>query len=103
MTPEARVTVVKDMAVTHAEFARGIGRLVPARGNGRDPATGSPVMQIPWSGGVVEVNLEPETTRRLGMMSIPRTRVVLTFTGLSREERDDFIQQFDRRFQRGGG
>lgn len=103
MTPEARVTVVKDMAVTHAEFARGIGRLVPTRGTGRDSAAGSPVLQIPWRGGVVEVRLGPETTRRLGMMSIPRTRVVLTFTGLSGGERDDFIRQFDRRFQRGGG
>jgi hypothetical protein len=103
VTSEAAVTVVKDMAVTHAEFARGIARLLPARATGRDSPPDNPLLQFPWSGGMVEVHLGPEAVRRLGMMAIPTTRVVLVFKGLNADERREFIRQFDLRFQRGGG
>ena len=61
------------------------------------------MLRFPWGRGAIEVRLAPESARRLGMIVLPQTSVTLTFLGLSQAERERFIAQFDRRFQRGGG
>ena len=52
-------------------------------------------------GGVITVS--PLPPRRLGLVEIQRSRVTLAFHGLDAGERDGFLRQFDRAFQRGGG
>lgn len=91
--------VVKDMALTEAEFLRhlsltlpemavaGPGRLAAARGRG-------------W----VVLSYRPLPPRRIGpTLSLPRLEVVIGFEGLDAAGSRSFVEQFDRAFQRGGG
>ena len=96
-------TLKKDMAVTHGEFMRGMERLLSGAGVSLLPSATDDEMRIPWGAGTVNIRIGPQSARRLGMISLPSTLVTLTFGGLSRPEREDFVAQFDRRFQRAGG
>lgn len=91
--------VVKDMAITHADFFRTLRPLLrelPHEING-DGA----ILRL--GQGRVEIRLGPEGCRALGNVRLPRTRVELCFDGCSRHAVDEFVASFDRRFRRGGG
>lgn len=95
----APTRVVKDMAITHAEFFRTLRPLlldVPheVRGDGAVIRLGE---------GRVEIQLGPQSHRALGNFQLPRTRVELCFDGCSRHAIDEFVASFDQRFRRGGG
>ncbi len=90
---------VKDMATTWDDFLR----LLPValvgwsyRVDGRDVVVGSADR-----GATITVDSLPP--RRLGLVEVARSRVVLTFRGLTAAETDALLRQFDRAFQRGGG
>ena len=52
---------------------------------------------------LVELNVIPAPDRVIGMMRIERVDVSFSFKRFSVTERDAFMAQFDRSFQRGGG
>ena len=88
--------VVKDMALTRAEFVR----LLPGA------AGDAPVREVDGVfrvGDVVSIALEALPTRRLGLFTIPAMRVTLRFHGGTDEDARDFVRRFDRAFQKGGG
>ncbi len=53
--------------------------------------------------GTITIQLHDTTQRRLGSLSLPTTPVEFCFSGLTAEERGEFMGRFDRYFQRGGG
>jgi hypothetical protein len=87
--------VVKEMALTRAEFLR----LLPGAGGGPVRDDGRAV----WVGDAVEIIAEPQPPRRLGLFEIPVMRVTLRFHGGRDEDAQDFVRRFDRAFQKGGG
>lgn len=103
MNRPERVTVSKEMAVTHREFARAFARVVPDKAAHWDPERDGTELQFPWAGGSVRVSLGPESERRIAMMVLPRILVAMTFEGLHADETEAFLEEFDRRFRRGGG
>lgn len=91
--------VEKIMSMTAREFADGCERLADA---GDEVSFSLATFAV--SNGQVAVRFEPLDGVTLGgLLKLPRARVTLTFSGLSDQERTDFLRRFDMAFQRGGG
>jgi hypothetical protein len=91
--------VVKDMAITHADFFR---TLAPLLRGVRHEISGDGVTIWPGEGRIA-IRLGPEGTRTLGNFRLPRTSVELSFHDCPAEAIAEFIARFDLRFRRGGG
>lgn len=91
--------IVKDMAATWDDIVR----LLPVALGGWPYEIDGTAIQVgtPDRGAVITVG--PLPPRRLGLVEIRRSRVALAFHGLDAGEREAFLRQFDRAFQRGGG
>ena len=103
MNRPGQVTLIKEMAVTHGEFARTFARMFPEHAAHWVTSTQGMSLQVPWGSGTVQVALGAESERRLAMMRLPQTGVTLVFDAVTADERAAFLNLFDRRFQRGGG
>ena len=91
--------IVKDMAASWGDIVRLLPvalRGWPYEVAGRTVAVGTPER------GVV-ITAEDLPPRRIALLEVARSGVTLTFRGLDRDERNAFLTQFDRAFQRGGG
>ena len=96
---EDRVTVTKEMAVTHADFFR----ILPSAFPNRDYDVQGTTIWRQSDGGTLEIKLGPEGTRRITLLKLPQTSITLTFRGYSQSQRSELIEQFDKGFQRAGG
>jgi hypothetical protein len=95
--------VEKLMSISRAEFEAGLKRLskTPPRRNGQDGYVLSDVGSEHQS---VHCSFEPQPDAVLGhLLKLPRARVRLHLASLSSDDRANFIDLFDRTFQRGGG
>ena len=93
-------TLTKDMAVTRESFFRGL----PAAMIGRDYETSGLVVTSGTPEERIEITLKPLPARVLGgLMKIERSEVTLVFRGISESAREEFLDRFDRAYQRGGG
>jgi len=92
--------VVKDMAITPAQFFRDIERVVAGlshRIEGQRVLAGSPAHGV-------TIELRELPPRRLSaLMVLPRCAVTIAFQGYDAAERAAFLAVFDQAFQRGGG
>ena len=95
----SRITVDKEMGITHAEFFRVMSRALNGR-NSRFSETG---VTVEDTGKKLTITLSEERERRIALMAVPATDVRLQFDGYSPAEIDDTVAWFDRWFQRGGG
>lgn len=91
--------VVKEMAITHADFFRIIPRVLRDAPHERD-ALG---VSLDCGPGRLRISLAPEGRRTLGTVALPLTRVELRFTGCTQSRVNAFLADFDTRFRRGGG
>ena len=91
--------VVKDMAITHADFFRTLRPLLQGV---QHELTGDGA-RIRLGSGRVEIRLGSQGHRALGNFRLPRTLVELNFDDCPRHAIEEFIAGFDRRFRRGGG
>ena len=90
----------KEMGYSHAEFRRALPAAVqPFRVIEKDSA----FALTDGAGRSVSIVLGPERTRRIASLQIPSTAVDFRFRGFSDEERERFMDRFDRYFRRGGG
>lgn len=87
------------MGLSHAEFLR----MFPVFAGERLWSRAGNTLTIGEGDGNVKVTLEPETTRRLGMLSLPVTGVRFEITGLSTQDASQFMDGFDVSYRRGGG
>lgn len=92
--------VVKDMALTPADFRRG---LAVAMG-GRDYAVEGDRVSTGNEDRGVSITLRPLPARRLGgLLKLDHCEVTIDFTGYDEGERAAFLHTFERAYQRGGG
>ena len=91
----------RDMGYSETEFFR----ILPSALHGyRHEVRGSSIVVFgPREGQRVTLSVTPQPDRRIAMISIPRIRVDFSFHNYSGQERQDFMIQFDRSYQRGGG
>ncbi len=87
------------MGITHAEFFRVIAQAL----EGRRYRIDTDRVVVEDDGGALEITLSEESERRIALMTIPVTRVRLTFTGYGEARIAETLTWFDRWFQRGGG
>lgn len=94
------MTLVKDMALTLEEFRRGL----PAALAGLDyQFDGSTVRAGDEKKGIT-ITVKSLPKRVLSsLLSVDRSEVTITFSGYDEDERAQFMQRFDRAYQRGGG
>ncbi|MDH3476644.1 MAG: hypothetical protein OEM59_23445 [Rhodospirillales bacterium] len=94
------MAVVKDMAMTLEDFLRGLPSAMTGldyRVNGHSVEAGTPERRL-------SIVIEPQPPRRLGgLLAVPRARVTITFEGYDPAAEAEFVERFDRAFQRGGG
>ncbi len=91
---------VKDMALTPGEFFRGVALAM----EGREYRVESHGVEAGAAERGISISIQPLPPRRLsGLLSLPRAQVTISFRGHGAEEEADFLQRFDRVFQRGGG
>lgn len=92
--------VEKIMAVSEAEFAASLDRLMP----GRTLTASGGVARQPLGSGTVEIRFQPLPPVRLGgLLELPRAKVSLVFDAVPATEQSAFVRAFDLAFQRGGG
>jgi hypothetical protein len=87
------------MGLSHREFMRTLPAAIAPLKFQLDDKT----ISIDHPGGDVQIHLQEMPDRRIGAIKIPKTSVEFRFSGLSQDERAQFIHRFDLHFQRGGG
>ena len=92
--------IVKDMALTPADFLRDLERALPGldyRINGTSVESGSAERGL-------SIALRELPPRRLsGLLSLPRCEITISFRGYEAGEQEAFLAQFYKAYQRGGG
>jgi hypothetical protein len=98
--PSAENSIIKLMAATPAEFARGMERLT---GDMTAKSFGA-ATEIELPGGSVRISYTPREGRRLSpLLVMPAADVTFAFAGVTNVDQVAFIAKFDQVFQRGGG
>ena len=95
----SEVRVVKDMALSHADFFRILPVLLEHE---RYDIHGDNI-RVARGTGEIEIRLSPESHRQMGMLRLPRTQVELRFRECSAQAVERFLAHFDLRYRRGGG
>ena len=90
-----------EMGITHNDFFRIFPRLVAPTPVMRDALCVTVAWQAPARS--LQVTLSKEKIRKIAALSIPYTELELRFRDFSPSERRDFLEQFRRAFQKGGG
>lgn len=91
----------RDMGYSAAEFFR----ILPAAARGYElTVTGHrAVLSKPGGRQRLTLTVTPLPDRRLAMMRLPHAEARFAFTGFSAAERERFMRDFDKSYQRGGG
>jgi len=100
MTEDTPVSIQKEMALTHADFFRGLPNAFP---DTPYRVSGAGVTVDEDDGRTLEIALGPEGVRQIALLKLPMTRVALTFSGYAKADCEAVMEQFDRAFQRAGG
>lgn len=92
--------VVKEMALTPADFRRGLAVLLQERAHSFDGGRAS----VAEPGRALTIDFLAKEPRVLGkLMVLPRAQVTISFEGYGPDEMRAFLSEFDRVFQRAGG
>jgi hypothetical protein len=95
----APMRIVREMAVSHAEFLRTLPAAFPADAC---RVSGSEIT-CEEEGRRLVIRLGPEREQRFGSLTLPMTTVEMEFTGCSEEQAKRILVRFDACFRRGGG
>lgn len=90
---------VREMGLTHREFFRTL----PAAMGYYEYRVSKNSVTAELETGTILIELAPESVRRIASIVIPKTAVRFIFKNVTTEEKQKFINYFDKRFQRGGG
>jgi len=99
---KGKVVIEREMAITHAEFYRLIGRTIS------DPSVlkmdkKAAVVSFPFAHGAITIHLNHQSSRKMGSLSLPLTVIRFEFHDLLKSDIGQYLQKFDITFQRGGG
>ena len=98
MTSKA-VVIEKEMAVTHEDFYRSLQNAL----RGEKCSIEGRLVCITSPSGNWTIELSPESTRKIALLSLPKTRVKLKFENYSDIDLQNTLERFNRAFQRAGG
>ena len=98
MTDEVFV-VEKEMGMTHADFFRSFPNVL----QGEQFSIKGDQVSIISESGTWTIELGPESTRNIALLSLPRITVTLRFEHYKEADRRSALERFDRAFQRAGG
>jgi hypothetical protein len=94
------MSIVKDMALTRAEFLRSLDVAM----QGLDYRVEANVVTAGSADRGITITVKPLPSRRLsGLLSLPRAEVRISFHGYDEPAQAEFLGSFERAFQRGGG
>ena len=91
--------ITREMGISHSEFFR----LFPLAAEGYDYAIEGNTVSLRQSHRSLIIRLSAESERRIALLTVPVTRVEFEFNGFSEGEMREFMERFDRAYQRGGG
>ena len=95
----APISFTRELGLTHAEFHRS---LPPAIAHRPCRLDGDRVI-VEEGTRTVTITLGPQQQRRIASLRLPFVVVDFEFVGYTAAEFEDFMQRFERYFQRGGG
>jgi hypothetical protein len=95
----APISFTRELGLTHAEFHRS---LPPAIAHRPCRLDGDRVI-VEEGTRTVTITLGPQQQRRIASLRLPFVVVDFEFVGFTAAEFEDFMQRFERYFQRGGG
>lgn len=87
------------MAITHKEFFR----LLPAALRDQDYEVSDNTVAIGDRSRTITIKLEDESRRTIASLSLPVTRLSITFKGFDETDIGIFIKHFDLVYRKGGG
>ena len=92
--------VVKDMALTPADFLRDLNRALP----GLDYKVKGTSVEVGTADRGLSIMLRELEPRKLSaLLSLPRCEIAITFRGYDTAEQEAFLEHFYKAYQRGGG
>ena len=91
--------VEKEMGMTHADFFRTFPNVL----QGEEFSIEGHRVSITSESGIWTIELGPENTRNIALLSLPRITVTLKFKHYKETDRISALERFDRAFQRAGG
>jgi len=92
-------TVSRDMGMTHGDFFRTF----PAVAGNQPWQSGDNQVKLELDEGWVTIRLGPVGVRKIGLLTLPVTRLEFEFTNQTQEQIAIFMARFDLSFRRGGG
>lgn len=98
----AEQTLIRELAFSHADCYRLIAATV-IDPQPPDIDRHRARIVIPFGDGEITILLEPETTRAIGSLRLPLTRLQLQFRRLTQAKISEYLARFNRTFHRGGG
>ncbi|HUL40937.1 MAG TPA: hypothetical protein VLV32_03395 [Burkholderiales bacterium] len=87
------------MTISHADFLRTL----PSALKNKEYAVNGDEIRVESEDRRLQIILSPESSRNLGSVSLPVTRVEFIFSGYSEHRVQRFMERFDMVYRRGGG
>jgi hypothetical protein len=94
-----RFQVQREMTITHTDFFR----ILPKAINHQEYVMTDNQISVSVPMGSIKIKLSPEKHRVIGSLRLPVTNVEIEFDGFSVQQTEQFFQQFDLSFHKGGG
>lgn len=91
--------IKREMSISHQEFYR----LLPAALRNIEYQIDNDQISASYSSGKIQISPGVEHIRKIGSLVLPVLHVVMTFTNISSEEIEQFLADFSKTYQRGGG
>ena len=91
--------ITREMTITHDDFFR----LLPKALADYQFRMSGKSIRVKMQSGSVTIQLEPETTRKIGNLDLPVTHITFHFDNIAHEQMQNFFETFNRSYQKGGG
>lgn len=92
-------TFEREMTITHDDFFR----LLPKALAEYQFRISGNLIQVQLQSGSVDIQLTPETTRKIGNLELPVTHLDFHFENIAQDQMQVFFERFNRSYQKGGG
>lgn len=87
------------MSITHAEFYR----LLPKVLEKYQHSIKSSNIKVLIHDGSLIIDLSPQSIHKIGALELPSTKVTFQFIDVEQKEIDEFFNDFELTYRRGGG
>jgi len=92
-------TITREMTITHDDFFR----LLPKALADYQFRIAGNLIRVILHSGSVNIQLMPETKRKIGNLELPVTHMAFHFKNIAPDQMQIFFEKFDRSYQKGGG